>query len=103
MPAARTDYTAYPPVELYVLNKNTGLNTTGTTSFKCALPRPPPHPPPPPLVLSSVCSHGTWVSASGVYLTYSVCSITGVNYRQDVVYRYITGTQQTWHHWMTIS
>ena len=27
-------------------------------------------------------------------------SITGVNYRQDVVYRYITGAQQTWDHWM---
>ena len=33
-------------------------------------------------------------------LTSLVCSITGVNYRQDVVYRYITGTSQTWHHWM---
>lgn len=29
------DITSYPPVELYILNKNAGLNNTGSTSFKC--------------------------------------------------------------------
>ncbi|KAK9842036.1 hypothetical protein WJX81_005390 [Elliptochloris bilobata] len=30
---SNTDITAYPPVELYLLNKNAGLNTTGSTAF----------------------------------------------------------------------
>ena len=88
-----------------MLNRNTGLNTTGTTSFKCALPWPHrlfPFP------TTSNLGGSPWLHK---FARCSSCvsdkslarSITGVNYRQDVVYRYITGAQQAWSHWMYTS